>query len=129
MNNQQTTQLVNELRAQGFRVKASHSRRYRVKDAKGERFELSPNAEIVALAKDGLKYAAPKGGLTVVEVVTPSGQKFEAKAKCHENDSFNKKEGFQRGFSRAFNDLMKVAKSEDPETYQRVLDAVKNVFN
>ncbi len=129
MNRQQTTQLVNGLRSQGFRVKASHSRRYRVKDAKGERFELSPNAEIVALAKDGLKYAAPKGGLTVVEVVTPSGQKFEAKAKCHENDSFNKKEGFQRGFSRAFNEMMTTVKKDSPETYNAVLDAVKNVFN
>lgn len=45
----------------------------------------------------------PRGGETIVEVITPDGQTLTGNAKCSLKDSFNKKMGLKIALGRAIN--------------------------
>lgn len=121
----QTTSLVAALKAQGFRVKASHSRFYREYKNDKVQLVLTPNSEAVKLAKDALKYATPKGGQTVVTITTPAGVEFSAVSACSKLDTFNKHVGYDTAFRRALKSVMSYLKDNDEATYKNVLSAVQ----
>jgi hypothetical protein len=120
-----TTELVNSLKAHGFRVKASHSRVYREYTPTRINLVTVPNVEVVTLAKDGLRHALPKGGETVVEITTPGGVKYFGSARCSLSDSFNKHTGYATALRRALKDLMKDLKVVDHDKYCDVLALVQ----
>jgi len=48
-----------------------------------------------------------KGGKTIVQIKTPSGQEFEGKAVCSEKDNYNKRIGLQVALGRALLEIDK----------------------
>lgn len=80
---------VQELRSMGFKVKVLHFRKPITK------YKIS-----------GEKYVdystpSPKGGATQVIIDSPDGQHFEGKAKCSDNDNYDKKLGIRIALGRA----------------------------
>lgn len=78
---------VKSLRRKGYKVRVLHNRRYKGK--------LSNEFE-------------EKGGKTTVEIRTPEGIEISASARCHEKDSYNKKEGVRIALKRALSDIYKI---------------------
>ena len=125
----QTTSLVAALKAQGFRVKASHSRFYREKGESNKvSFVLIPNSEAVKMSEDMLQYATPKGGKTMVVITTPSGKEFVGYSVCSTSDTFNKHTGYDTAFRRAMKDLVANLKVSEPDVYNYVVSLVKNCY-
>ena len=105
--------LVQELRDQGYKVRVTHYRRYidwgnKIKSLSNmDQLFLKKidfiAADIVELANyesPDLKLALPKGGTTVVNVITKHGRVYTADSVCSEKDQFNKKLGTKIATSR-----------------------------
>lgn len=111
--------LVQELRDSGHQVRVTHYRRYI--DWSNKIYllnSLDPSfirkldfiaADIVELANHespGLQYALPKGGLTVVEVITKDGNEYVGESICSDKEQFSRKLGTKIAASRIIS-LMK----------------------
>lgn len=68
---------IQQLRRQGYKIRVLHYRR--------ETF-------------DGFR---PKGGFTHVIIDTPTGEHFEGRAKCSDNENYNKKLGVRIAMGRS----------------------------
>lgn len=93
MNNAVTIQ---DLRSKGFRVFVRHVRRFKEKWVK--------------VSEDTMKLEQqlqPRGGKTLVEVVSPSGQSFKGEAICQNYISYNKKMAVEVALGRAIKSLQK----------------------
>lgn len=96
---------VKSLRENGYRVFVKHLRRYKsVGYNKGtpfifDAFETKHDIPI------GAKMLAT-GGVTTVEVITPSGVAYNAVAQCHNNDAFEKKEGCRLALERVLHQIV-----------------------
>lgn len=69
---------VQELRAEGFKVRVHHIRRYN---------------------KQGCLQS--KGGETLVEIDSPDGQHYEGRARCNSKESYQKSMGRKIAIGRA----------------------------
>lgn len=69
---------VEELRSMGFIVVVKHERKY-----------------------DAFGCMKPKGGNTIVELITPDGVNVVGKSRCSRRDSYNKKLGVKIALGRA----------------------------
>jgi hypothetical protein len=80
---------VKELRSIGFKVRVLHFRKPSTKfRINGEKFE-------------DYSTPSPKGGATKVVIDSPDGQHFEGKAKCSDDDNYDKKLGIRIALGRA----------------------------
>lgn len=96
---------VKSLRENGYKVYVKHLRRYKtveyfggvpkVVDAFATKHEVPVQAKMLAT-----------GGVTTVEVITPSGVTYNAVAQCHNNDAFEKKEGCRLALGRALRQIV-----------------------
>lgn len=113
--------LVQELRDSGCYVRVTHYRRYIDWANKISLLNsLDPSfirkidfvvPDVVELANHespGLQYALPKGGLTVVEVITKDGKEYTEKSICSDKEQFNRKLGTKIATSRIIS-LMKAS--------------------
>jgi len=95
---------VQSLRENGYKVFVKHLRRYKsvgynkgapfIFDAFGTKHEIPVGVKMLAT-----------GGVTTVEVITPSGDSYNAVAQCHNNDAFEKKQGCRLALERALRQI------------------------
>lgn len=103
------TKTIEAIRQVGGTVRIQHIRRFL--KPKPRVLNLDPIVEIIEekVTKEnkvssieqklGAKIS-PCGGVTIVEVTTPDGEKLTEKARCRENDQFNKRLGVSIALGR-----------------------------
>jgi hypothetical protein len=88
---------IAQLRQNGYKVRVFHNRRY-----------TSPSGDVfytgIQIPETSLE---SRGGLTVVQVITPTNEKSVGYAKCSDKDSYNKKLGAKIALNRALAELNK----------------------
>lgn len=88
---------IASLRQNGYKIRVFHHRKY--VGINGEVYFAGiqiPDTELCS-----------KGGLTVVQVITPSGETRTGFAKCSSKDPYNKKIGNKIALNRALKELNK----------------------
>lgn len=89
---------VAELRDKGYKVRIIHVRKYFTENGD----TILSNIDI--FDKTSL---SPKGGMTIVEVTTPSLETKKVHTTCSDNDAYNKKIGVAIALGRALKALNK----------------------
>lgn len=135
---------VNNLRAEGFRVRVTHYRRYLNYDGmKLFVYSLTPKdvnkplhlnnhndfafVELPNVHSPGLKWALPHGGKTYVTITDPDNKyHFTGTAKCSVRDQYCKREGVQLALNRAMQQYI----NEPPVGKSYPLKSlIKNLFS
>jgi hypothetical protein len=80
---------ISQLRKKGYKVQVLHSRPV----AYQQRIDGS------------VRVFAPKGGVTVINITTPTGHTVTGAARCSEKETWNRKMGNQIALGRAINQL------------------------
>lgn len=81
---------VEQLRKNNYRVRVLH-----------ERYSQSSPEVLVPRKEIAKGEALGKGGRTTVEITTPEGKELTGVAKCHLNDSFNRRRALAIAVGRA----------------------------
>jgi len=89
---------VASLRQSGFKVRVNHFRQYKDGDKTGYTKYMAG-----LIGSNVLGDVLPRGGLTTVEVTSPTGETFIGEARCSDKDSFNRKLGVKIALGRALN--------------------------
>ncbi len=89
---------IEELRKNKYKVSVSHRRPYLFKDGSVDVVHHNI-AEIAGYIK-----VDNKGGVTVVNITTPTGQELKGIAYCSKKEQFNKRKGVMMAVGRAFKD-------------------------
>ena len=138
---------VRDLRAQGFRVDATHKRAYAetVKLRKRRVWDESNFRTITALvpkrnptlynareaAERGYTRLLERGGATYVRLTAPDGRVYEGEAICNPIDRFTKKEGLNKALGRAIKnlthglDVEKIKELEKQRKFQKEMTSIK----
>lgn len=101
-----TNNPVRRLRELGYSVRVTHYRVYVNVDNVLEQLKRPSFNDIrvsfleLANMDADLSMALPRGGRTVVEVVTPTGEEFIGESICSLEDQFCKREGVKRAIGR-----------------------------
>ena len=82
--------LMSELRQQGYRIYIFHDR-----IRKNKWVNVSSTTKILD------EVISPKGGSTIVEIVSPDGDRYTGIADCSKRDCYNKKRGVAIALGRA----------------------------
>ena len=94
---------VDSLRKNGYKVRVTHSRAYNEYLPRGEKkIVIVPNHD----AKAYLQAALPRGGETVVELTTPTGQNFVGVSVCSKKDAFCRRSGTRVALARIYESML-----------------------
>lgn len=92
---------VAELRKAGWKVRVSHYRFY-LTDWGLELLHRSQLSEFDDIPPE------PRGGETVVELLSPQGMEAIGVARCNQSDNYNRRYGVMKALGRAISNLNKV---------------------
>lgn len=87
-------ELISELRQNGYRIYIFH-----------ERIRKNRWVNVNCTTKVLQEVISPKGGSTVVELISPEGDKFIGIADCNNRDCYNKKRGLAIALGRAVKEM------------------------
>jgi len=94
-----------ELRSLGYKVRVCHWRMCRPAGRStllGFPIQLSPLLGRLDKLRGNLNMEImPKGGKTVVQLRTPTGQELQGEAVCHENENYRNRDGVALALNRA----------------------------
>lgn len=91
---------VAELRKAGWKVRVSHYRYY-LTDWTIELLHRSELGEFDCVQPE------PRGGETVVELLSPEGREAIGVARCNPSDNYNRRYGVMKALGRAISNLEK----------------------
>jgi len=98
---------VRQLRDLGFEVRVTHYRLYidwdMVQAAMWSNKQNNIRVKLKELApfeSPGLELALPRGGKTVLSVITPDGVGYTTEAICRSDEQFNKREGVKEAVKK-----------------------------
>lgn len=92
---------VEVLRQNGYKVRVQHKRAFKgLTDVMTRgKFEEVKTSEAQDWAYQN--WVSPKGGETVVQITTPTGENLEGVARCSKSDPYNRKKGLLIALGRA----------------------------
>lgn len=99
--------VIEKLRKSGNRVRITHYREFYELDEL--RRPIIVQKARFQVPKSFMQFALPKGGSTVIELVTPNNEVIEGVALCSEKEAFCKREGVRQALD---NLLVKMLKTE-----------------
>lgn len=114
--------VINELRAQGWRVDVQHERPLESKTVPGRPLGGKLYTEFDRKKNNQRLHGATyqflgKGGITTVELRSPNGSIFRGEARVHPNDNFNRRRGLRIALGRALKSVDNWPGSANTDVY------------